>query len=238
MGLGGNPADLAEAKKSFGGDGAVRVSEIVASDGKRELALLADEFSCLPTALEVHERAPAAIVLLSGALSVSLHRPCSLCTTGRIYERSASGSWDPPHIVLMPGTGSIVLRGFRPTVHLGDDAPPSTTPEAAWVDLGSTDEEVGDVLRALASDQGWPELWKAEEVILPSKHVFPEWPHDEVQHFRASATIDRHSATTKNGRRARKYFADTGKPPMSLHDARHLIGRIARPWLDWKVSRR
>ncbi len=91
----------------------------------------------------------------------------------------------------------------------------------------------------------------------PTKDRIPDWPESEIEWFRQTATLYRHSPSSvhvqgpknpkkqgrdgakKHGRDgAKQWLAKYHKPEMELDAARRLIASVAAQWLDWKATPR
>jgi hypothetical protein len=93
-----------------------------------------------------------------------------------------------------------------------------------------------DVLIALRGEPDWFDLWKAFEIIVMDERKLPNWPTDDVEWFRKTASQYRHSPSNRHAVEGSKWLRDNEKPEMKLGDARRLIARLATVWLDWKAA--
>jgi hypothetical protein len=144
------------------------------------------------------------------------------------------------HAVVLAGTAVARSRVYPAAVTGGVPGTPSAPTAKDWHALSATDADVRDALRILGmSDLDWIDLYKVYEVI---KHdvggevgiTRAGWANaSEISAFGASA--NRPDVSGDQARHARL----PGSPPkrtMSLPEARQLVQRLVKGWLDSKTT--
>jgi hypothetical protein len=239
--LGGNPIDLSDLRKWFTSD-LIQVAEIDVQPNGKVTALLARDFEKCSSGEEVQGAAWRLIGQMNGILFASDPDRSPVSVLG-VYERTANGDWGRGAAYAV-GKGGGRARGRAYSAVIGPDglpvqAPTETPRQAAWLALASSaanPSRAADILIALRGEPDWFDLWKAEEIIHGFQDRFP-WPADEVEWFRQTATLHRHSPWYRyNGKTAKERLDESGKLPMELGAARDLIARLAAAWLDWKAT--
>lgn len=240
--LRGHEFDLGDLREIFN-SGPIRVRDIEVASGRRITALMADEFNDVPDT-SVMEIARQLMGQINGALFASdINR--SIVRLGPHYTRRDGGAWGLGTIYAAANIKLQPARMRGRAMVLNPDGTPVPSPETRprqtfWLELAAPNTEAGnrvaDVLHALSGEPDWFDLWKAQEVVYLDRNKIPDWPSDDIEWFRSTATLYRHSRTYKWGKKARGRLDDQQLPEMDLETARRLIGRVAAAWLDWMVD--
>lgn len=235
--LSGHPRDLEDLRTWFV-SGPIQVVEIDVPAAGRVTALLAEEFDGLSSGEQVQAMAPRLVGQLNGVLFASDPDRPPVRVFG-IYERTANGDWGHTHVSLVE---KLSARDRVTVVLTGPDGLPVPGPppsQPVWLALasGPTDPNpAADILIALRGEPDWFDLWKAFEIIVTDERKLPNWPTDEIEWFRKTASQYRHSPSNRHAVAGRKWLKKEKKPKMGIRQARHLVARLAVEWLDWQAA--
>jgi hypothetical protein len=183
----------------------------------------------LTSANAVRDRAPAYIDRINGAMALSQFAG-PLRFGERVIQFTADGK---QHRTMFPQTASIELRGSgglrADTIHIGPDGkpvappPPEPTEVQRWVAIAEGDYLLDDGLIYFGKGDDWFDIFKAFECLIEKfggnegAFLALNWePEAEVKRLKQTANWARH---------ARRKF-DPPPNPMTLKDARVLLGRL------------
>jgi hypothetical protein len=91
-----------------------------------------------------------------------------------------------------------------------------------------------DIIQALRGNPDWYDLRSAFELFMADEKKLSGWQSDDIEWFRKTATLHRHTRTTDHGKKALLWFTGNGKPRMDLRSARRVVAKHAALWLDRK----
>ena len=219
-----DPIDLGDIRRIFGGDGTIRVREIEVPQARRVAALMTDDFDGLVSDTQVLEIGRRFVAQINGVLFAG-DPDRAIVRMGALYTRHNRSVWGSGvvHVSANVKLGRLRARGHL--VHIGPDGSPVSAVaepprQAAWLALAAADNDgadrVADVLHAFSGEPDWFDLWKAEEVIHGDQHSISDWPKDEVEWFRQTATRYRHSPSTRHGRKAQEWLGANQRSEMNL----------------------
>lgn len=158
-------------------------------------------------------------------------------------RRGRLGSVDESGAITWHDSGTVRarVRASSESRVVGADGgaiPPPASPLPAWLQLAARDHNVDDALYFLQQpDPDWIELYKVYEVVRSESDSRVEdrgWAsRQELSRF--TRTANHQDAAGRVARHARMNAA-APPSPMSLKDARALIRRVLRAWIDAKTE--
>ncbi|MDN3564177.1 hypothetical protein QWZ14_07295 [Paeniroseomonas aquatica] len=238
--LQGDRTDLDDAELLWTGDGPFRISRIQNPLGEEYMALFADKFNGLSSAIEVENIASTVLHRINGLLFLrDIHR-APLRSAG-ILERLTDGTYARHAVV----KGAVLVGRIR--IHgtgvVGDSyAAKSPHPvEQAWLAQAMADNTLSDVLIFLQDAPGWFDLWKAFEMMRDDVQIRSNrlpWHKTDVA-WPSQTAMDRFEQTANHYRHSRAKRIPVPKSGwMEIEEGRRWVSRLVVAWLEWRQRNR
>jgi hypothetical protein len=226
--LSGDSTDLQMLADAFT-DGKIQVVQ-----SGTEFVLRSAQFGLLDSAASVRQCAIELVIALSSSARLVLGAREAI-GVGAVYRVRPDGKRD---ITVLVEPGVFHVRALPITLVHGPQTRRPADPISKWLPLVTQDPVVAKALRLRDTDDlDWGGLYRIYEVIksdvgrLIDQLGWANW--NECKRFTHSA-----DSVAAAGDKARHGVERTAPPrkPMSLAQARELIDRIMRDWLEWKAS--